>query len=147
MRKSLNERVEAIGHRQSVRRRRRKEKEGGEGGQEGGCTAGRKQPTQKELFTVQTLFPSTLLCSLHLRLVLTHWRARARLRALVFSSGPLSLSPPPPQALINSLSLSLSLDAARGRQTILTFPFWAVETIMSLSNTSENKCFHFLEIV
>lgn len=56
VRKSLNELVEAIGHRQSVRKRRGRRWWGG-----GGYTAGSKQPTQKELFTVQTLFPSTLL--------------------------------------------------------------------------------------
>lgn len=60
--KSLNELVEAIGHRQ----RRR-------GGMQREVS---KQPTRKELFTVQTLFPPSLLAPFNLSLVLIHWRAR-----------------------------------------------------------------------
>lgn len=62
--KSLNELVEAIGHRQ-----RR--------GARGAQREVSKQPTRKELFTVQTLFPPSLLAPFNLSLVLIHWRARS----------------------------------------------------------------------
>lgn len=65
--KSLNELVEAIGHRQ---------RRGAGGGAGGAQREVSKQPTRKELFTVQTLFPPSLLAPFNLSLVLIHWRAR-----------------------------------------------------------------------